>query len=174
MYLFFFANNVSFYSIMFYRSTGRITDLDTLLAVLEAKLNSIPMDTTTTTATTTTATTTAVAVASSEPSPSTTTPTMQTSTGQQSVTVPTEVIAASSVVPSPPPPPPPPVVVPVAAATAPVLVHAALIAESPSANAGATAGGGMCVKDHPDYEGFFRMLKVNTTTYPYCHLLRYH
>ena len=32
-----------------YLSIGRITDLDTLLAVLEAKLNSIPLDTTTTT-----------------------------------------------------------------------------------------------------------------------------
>ena len=55
----------------------------------------------------------------------------------------------ASVSTTPPLPPPPPPIAPAPVPAAPD-------------NNGATAStsGGMCVKDHPDYEGFFRMLKV--------------
>ena len=73
------------------------------------------------------------------------------------------MLTVASSPPLPPPPPPAAAVasVPVASTTAttstPTPVPVAVSAEGPSAS---VSGGGMCVKDHPDYEGFFRMLKV--------------
>jgi len=62
---------------------------------------------------------------------------------------------ATTAITAPPPPPPPP--------AAPTPIAEATTSDNGGTSASASAGGGMCVKDHPDYEGFFRMLKVCTT-----------
>ena len=114
------------------RITARVTDLETLLAVFEAKLNSIPLDPATAAA--------AAAAADTAEAAAAPQPRIEAS--------PPSSLSQASVQPSQP------TAVPV---SAPIVAGAGA---PPAVQPPQPSVSGPLIKDHPDYEPFFKMLKV--------------